>query len=345
MNANRPSESGGTILGRLRRAQRGQVLAMMAVSTVAMIGLGAIVMDVGAAYRGQRKAQSAADGSALAAAQMLPNSTSQATTASNAVKAKNLPDGTVALSFASTYVANDTAITKADTTTPSFLARILGFSIFNESADARAVTGSYTGWSKGMSPWVTDKASIKWGQIIQFKVRAGDQASSGNFGAARLPVNEESCSPASGGSDYRKLIGGGFTSCQVSLGDKLNPETGNVTGPTGQGLADRGVIQNFDPYSILAQQADGSYVLTTYTHPNLIVIPVIDKFNNGNASPFTVIGFAWFIITSYTSNTVNGMFIGSWAPGGAQCSTGGSTTSCPIGGFSPYGFKVIVLSE
>ena len=129
----------------------------------------------------------------------------------------------------------------------------------------------------------------------------------------------------------------------VSLGNKLNPETGNVTGPTQQGLSARGVIQNFNPYSILALQADGSYALTTYSHPNLIVIPVIDQFNNGNSNPFTVVGFAWFIITTYTSNQVNGMFIGSWAPGGAQCSTGGSTTSCPVGGYSPYGFKVIQL--
>ena len=180
---------------------------------------------------------------------------------------------------------------------------MLGFSIFSESANAKAIAGSYTGWSKGMSPWVTDKDSIKWGQIIQFKVKAGDQASSGNFGAARLPINEQNCNLAGGGSDYRKLIGGSYNSCMVSVGNKLNPETGNVTGPTGQGLSDRGVIQNFDPYSILAPQADGSYALTTYSHPNLIVIPVIDQFNNGNSNPFTVVGFAWFIITSYTSNT------------------------------------------
>ena len=342
MTLHRLTRPGATLVRRLRR-ERGQVLAIMAVSTVALVGLGGFVLDVGAAFRGQRKAQSAADGSALAAAQMLPSNTSAAIAASNAVKTKNLPEGTVTLQFSSKYVANDTAIVKASTSTSAFLSKVLGFSIFNESADATAITGSYTGWSKGMSPWVTDKASIQWGQIIQFKVKSGDQASSGNFGAARLPINEQNCNMGGGGSDYRKLIGGSYNSCLVNIGDKLDPETGNVTGPTGQGLADRGVIQNFDPYQILTQQANGEYVLTTYSHPNLIVIPVIDKFNNGNSSPFTVVGFAWFIITSYTSNTVNGMFIGSWAPGGAQCSTGGSTTSCPIGGYSPYGFKVVYL--
>jgi Flp pilus assembly protein TadG len=326
------------------RGDAGQIMAMMAVGAVALVGMGAFVMDVGGAFRQQRKAQSAADGSALAAAQQLPKSTSAASAASAAVKAKNLSDGSLTLSFASTYVANDTAITKADTTSPSFFAKLLGFSIFSESANARAIAGSYTGWSNGLAPWVTDKASIQWGQFVTFKVKPGDQASSGNFGGARLPVNENSCTLASGGSDYKKLIGGSYNSCVVSVGDLLNPETGNLAGPTGQGLADRGVIQNFDPYSILTQLPSGDWVLTTYKHPNLIVIPVIDQFNNGNSNPLSVVGFAWFIITSYTSTTVSGMFIGSSAPGGAKCKTGGgSTTSCPTGGYSPYGFKVIQL--
>jgi Flp pilus assembly protein TadG len=344
MNTNRPTASPhATLRHRLRSSERGQILAMLAVSAIGLIGMGALVIDVGGGFRAQRKAQSAADGSALAAAQMLPRSTSEATKASDAVAAKNLSDGTVALTFTSTYIANDTAVVKADTTSPAFLSKVFKFSIFKESANARAIAGSYTGWSKGMSPWVTDQASLRWAQILTFKVKPGDQASSGNFGGARLPVDEMGCNLASGGSDYRKLIGGSYNSCMVSVGNYLNPETGNLAGPTGQGLADRGVIQNFDPYSILRQLPDGSWVLTTYKHPNLIVIPVIDQFSNGNSDPFKVIGFAWFIITSYTSTTVTGMFIGSSAPGGAKCSTGGGTTSCPTGAYTPLGFKVIQL--
>jgi Flp pilus assembly protein TadG len=335
-----PASLGGRI-----RSERGQMLALLAVSAVGLIGMGSLVLDVGAAMRQHRKAQSAADGSALAAAQYLPTSTSSASTASSQVASKNLPDGSVSISYSATYTSNDTASTTAATTSPTFLAKVFGskFSIFNETATAKAVAGSYTGWSKGMSPWVTDEGGLLWGQSLTFKVKPGNQASSGNFGGARLPVSQNSCALASGGSDYRNLIGGSLTSCTVNIGGFLDPETGNLAGPTPQGLSDRGVIQNFDPYSILTQQANGEYVLTTYDHPNLIVIPVIEQFYPGTSKPFKVLGFAWFIITSYSGTTVTGMFISSRAPGGAQCKSASGSTSCPIGAWNQYGFKVIQL--
>jgi Flp pilus assembly protein TadG len=144
MSLHRLTRRGANLLQRLR-PQRGQVIAMTAVAAVGLIGMGSFVVDLGAAYRSQRKAQSAADGSALAAAQMLPTSTSQATSASNAVKTKNLPEGTVTLQFATTYVANDTAVVKASTTSPAFLSKVLGFSIFNEAVTRAGRRGCLPG--------------------------------------------------------------------------------------------------------------------------------------------------------------------------------------------------------
>jgi len=335
-----------TMIPNRRVSQRGQMVAMLAVGATALIGTGGFVLDMGVAYQAHRRAQAAADASALGAAQLLPTSPSAAQTASAELTSSNLSEGTVTLTISTTYVANDTATATATKSTSAFLSKVLGKSSFTEQATSTAVAGSYTGWSDGLSPWVIDKQSIEWGQLDEFKVKPGDQASSGNFGGARLPMREKDCGLASGGNDYRNLISGSRTACMTNVGDKLNPETGNLTGPTNQGVNDRGFIQNFDPYSILKQQADGSYVLTTYHHPNLIVIPVIDKFHQGNSSPFTVVGFAWFIITSYTNNTVTGMFIGSEVPGAAKCSNGSSSsTTCPFGGYDPYLFKVIQLQS
>jgi hypothetical protein len=328
------------------RNEKGQMIALMAVGGVALMGMAGFVLDVGVGFRAHRQAQAAADASALAATQMLPTSADAARLASAQLAAQNFASGTVTLSITGTNVANDTATATATTSTPSFLARVLGVSVFNEKATSRATAGSYSGWSDGLAPWVTDRAAIQWGTQLQFKVKPGDQASSGNFGASRLDIREDNCQLSSGGDQYRDLINRSKTSCAINVGQWLLPQTGNLTGPTSQGLNGRDVIQNFNPYSILKQLDSGDYVLTTYSHPNLVVIPVIDGFNNGNSSPYKVIGFAWFIITGFTSNTVTGMFIGSEVPSGAKCANGaGSTTWCPIGAYNPYAIKVIQLTQ
>src|SRR5262249_26878447 len=105
--------------------------------------------------------------------------------------------------------------------------------------------------------------------------------------------------------------------------------------------AARGVVQGFNPFSIMKQLPDGEWVITNYDHPNVVVIPVIDSFHQGSSNPFQVIGFAWFIITSYTNNTVTGMFVDSAAPGGANC----NGSKCPVGGYNPYSIKVIQLTR
>lgn len=328
------------------RSERGQMIALMAVAGVAVIGLGGLVLDVGIGFRAHRQAQGAADASALAATQMLPTSVESAQLASAQLAAQNFSNGRVELEISTTNVANDTATATATTSTQGFLTRVLGFSLFNETATSKATAGSYSSWSDGLAPWVTDRAGIEWGAQVQFKVKPGDQASSGNFGASRLDIREQGCQLSGGGDDYRDLIARDKTSCAITLGQWLLPQTGNLTGPTSQGVNKRGVTQNFDPYSILKQLDSGDWVLTTYSHPNLVVIPVIDAFNNGNSSPYRVIGFAWFIITGFTSNTVTGMFIGSEVPSGAKCADGaGSTTYCPIGAYNPYAIKVITLTQ
>jgi Flp pilus assembly protein TadG len=328
-------------------SERGQVLVLAAISMVAIVAMAGFVVDVSAAYHTHRRAQAAADASALAAAEYLPESTSQASSASNSVSGQNLSDGTVSTAYAATYTSNDTVTSTAKASSPSVFAKVVGINSFDATATATATVGSYSGWANNIAPWAIPQQSLVWGQNIQFKT---DTAGQGNFGATQLPVVEFNCGLGTGGNDYRGLIDNADHSCLVKIGDGLQSKTGNLAGPTLQGLNMRvvngmSVQQNFDPYSILQSQPDGTYVLTTYQHPNLIVIPVVDQISNGS-KPYTVVGFAWFIITSYASKTVSGMFIGSQAPRGATCpTTGNANASCPVGAYNQLGFKVISLTQ
>ena len=88
------------MLGSRLRDERGQALVMVVVAMMALVGMAALVLDVGHWYVTQRKAQTAADAGALAAAQELPNAANATAVANN---------------YATTNLATASAI---DVTTP-----------------------------------------------------------------------------------------------------------------------------------------------------------------------------------------------------------------------------------
>jgi hypothetical protein len=115
------------------------MLAILAVSIVALCAMGAFVMDVGAWLQGHRATQAVADASALAGAQALPLDTGSATAIALDYSTKN--GGGVAggdIQFASNTFASDTIKVKARRTGAGFLARVLGISSVNLTADAEA---------------------------------------------------------------------------------------------------------------------------------------------------------------------------------------------------------------
>ena len=62
------------------RGESGQVFVFVAVILTALVGMAALVVDVGSWYQAQRKLQTAADAAALAGAQELPLEPSMAKT-------------------------------------------------------------------------------------------------------------------------------------------------------------------------------------------------------------------------------------------------------------------------
>ena len=114
--------------------------------------------------------------------------------------------------------------------------------------------------------------------------------------------------------------------CPVSVGESLDTKPGNNAGPTAQGLNTR--ITTWQTLNQIVQfNADGTTTLLQPNSPQLIVIPVLTNpsgqsvWPNGSSSPMTVVGFAWFVITScgdpanpsYCGNSdgkqVNGTFV------------------------------------
>jgi Flp pilus assembly protein TadG len=327
-----------------RRDERGQAIVMMVLSLVVLVGMAALVLDVGSWFRTKRHLQATADASALAGAQALPERPGIGLTMAMDYAQKNGGNVLAAdVTFGTTLTANDTITVAAKKTDPGIFTSVFGVNSTAIGARATAIRGSYTGFALDLSPWVIDKPSVEFGRLLTFKVTSGDQASSGNFGGVDLPVKEKGCVYGKGGNDYYDLIAKREHSCLVAKNELLPVEPGNKAA-TGTALEDRGAIQNFDPYSILTTYANGSTEITNYNHPNVVVIPIIKAFHQGSSAPFNVVGLAWFIVTSYTSKEVTGIFVRSGAPATVTCPTASNpNASCPFGAYDPDGFAVVKL--
>jgi hypothetical protein len=123
----------------LRRNERGQVFAITAFSLVVLIGMSALVLDVGSWFRTKRHLQGTADAAALAGAQSLPADPSGAQ--SVALNYANDNGGNVAASnitVTSTYTANDTISVKAQKTDQGVFSGVLGITSTNITASAKA---------------------------------------------------------------------------------------------------------------------------------------------------------------------------------------------------------------
>jgi hypothetical protein len=324
--------------------ERGQAFVLTALTLVVLCGMSALVLDVGSWYRQKRQLQGTADAAALAGAQVLPTDWNAAKSLALEYADKNgggvLPAN---VTSSTTFINGDTISVTAKKDAAGNFSRVFGITSVGVKADASAMRGSFTGWALGLAPWVIDKPSVKFQEIITFKVESGDQATPGNFGGIDLPVKEKGCDFGNGGSDYYDLIARRTHSCLVTINQNAPVEPGNKAA-TGTAVKDRGAQKPFDPYSILATDAYGNTQLTNYDHPNVVVIPIIKSFHQGSSAPFVVTGFAWFIITDWTQKTVTGMFVRSGAPSSAECPTASDPhAGCPFGAYDPDGFATVKL--
>src|SRR5438477_10854811 len=98
------------------RNDNGQATVITVVFLVVLLGMAALVLDIGSWYRADRSTQSTADAAALAGAQALPSSATNANTLSLQYVTKN-GGGTPAVTFSTKYLTNDTV--KVNVTKPA----------------------------------------------------------------------------------------------------------------------------------------------------------------------------------------------------------------------------------
>jgi Putative Flp pilus-assembly TadE/G-like len=122
--------------------ERGQVFVLTAMAMIALVGMAALVLDVGSWFRASRRLQAAADAAALAGAQALPANPAGATQMAVSYGGNN--GGGVAASdvtILSTNSANDTIAVDAKEQDPSFFATVFGINLVDIKEHAEAIVG------------------------------------------------------------------------------------------------------------------------------------------------------------------------------------------------------------
>src|SRR4051794_4048854 len=136
----------------------GQAILVTVLFMAAICGSVALVLDVGAWYREQRQAQATADSAALAGAQALPTSPSQAITLAQQYANAN-GGGVLAANIAlrSDYEPNDTISVRANRSSPGFFSRVFSIAGVTVHATATARAG-VPQQALGVAPIVVNKA-------------------------------------------------------------------------------------------------------------------------------------------------------------------------------------------
>lgn len=117
------------------RDERGQVFVLSAVIMTALLGMTALVLDVGSWFRAQRQLQATADAAALAGAQALPDSTQ--TASQWALSYANDNGGGVAAADVTFNGSNQISVV-ARKQSPGFFSRIFGINLVDVNAKAVA---------------------------------------------------------------------------------------------------------------------------------------------------------------------------------------------------------------
>ena len=125
------------------RNERGQTLVLSVLFLTVLLGMAALVLDVGAWYRADRDTQTTADAAALAAAQELPDSPAEAIDVAVAYGDKNGGSVEAAdVTFGSKYMTNDTVFVDVERPSPGFFAKLFGIETVTVGSKAAARAGT-----------------------------------------------------------------------------------------------------------------------------------------------------------------------------------------------------------
>jgi hypothetical protein len=288
--------------------ERGQSMVITVVFMVVLLGFAALVVDVGSWYRAHRAAQSTADASALAGAQVLPD-TAAAQTLATQYATKNSSSGTGTgggppqITFSQQGYETDTITVKVTRPSPGFFARVFGSKFMNVTVSGSATARAYNvkGIRNGIAP-----ITVNYKHPLLNCTRGQNPTCNPTFGTPTQLTLEDI--HTSGGKDAAGSFGlinlNGVDNGTIGAGDLANwLLNGYQDHDLEVGKYDSAPGANFNNSqftSALDQQIGHELLFPVY---RLLKGP-------GSNAMYDIIGWVGFVIDSYSTNGSTGVING-----------------------------------
>jgi Flp pilus assembly protein TadG len=300
------------------RSDRGQATVLTLVFLVVLLGMAALVLDMGSWYRADRSTQSTADAVALAGAQELPENPGAARTIAAQFATKNGGLGSGGVTISSKIVANDTISVTVKRPAPGFFSKLFG-------VKSVTVGSTATARSEGVS-------SVKYVAPITVHYKHPLLNCTG-------PPTHPTCNPDFTNQTTLDLEdlhqkGGGSGAGAFGL---LNLNYGDPDGNVGAGTLADWLLHGYADYLPL-----GTYYSAPSANFNNsqfqdamtqilgkeVLFPVYRLLTGpGSNAKYDIIGWVGFVITSFdpsgSTGTITGHFT-SYTADGVQVTTGGN---------------------
>lgn len=265
--------------------EEASVLVAVALLLTVLLGFVGLVVDMGYLYLTREREQHAAEAAALAAVQALPETPDLARTlAFDYAERNGMPADGIAVDFSADYRR---ATVNVRQTVPLFFAPLLGIDSRVVVASAIAETGAVSAYS-GAAPWGVQEQPFVYG--AQYELKAGPQSTdpapyTGNFGALALG--------GTGADVYLDNLEHGYQGA-IHVGDTLTTETGNMAGPTADGVRYRLEESPIQSRCTFEMAHEGC--------AEVVIVPVIGPYEGTGRTDVQVLGFAAF----YLEGTIGG---------------------------------------
>ncbi|MBN2415493.1 hypothetical protein JXO52_06610 [bacterium] len=291
------------------RQQKGNIMVMAVAAITGVMIFSSLAVDIGCILAARNQLQSAVDASALAGAIGLIDSELDAQTRAVRVGHSNayLKQPVDVRLDEITFPVSNRVRVETRRPVPLFFAPIAGVDSVEITTEAEAEVGTIIG-TRGLRPWALPDMGWPTGDPVVVK--------SGSIGAPATnpsffypvdfpPVNRGN--PVTGASIYEFNIANG-SDAYVEIGDIIQVEPGNMTGPTVAGVQS---LINLDPYAYW----NGTTVVNSHypgkSSPRIITIPLYDPALAPESGKKTieVKGLAAFFLVGMQGNDVIGIYM------------------------------------